>query len=316
MIATNRWVLLYKREVSVAGAYVLLLLILAVRAPRFFESGELRDIFVSSAPTLVAAVGMSLVVLCRQIDISIGAQLAVCCITAGWLSRAGWPMPIAALVTLAVGALMGAVNGALVALLNIPSIIATLATWVVLRDARKWWNRGETIRGLGGDFQWFGLGQTGGQWALVIAAAILFVISAWGMRYLAAGRAVYAVGSDREAARLAGVRPRLVTFMVFVVMGILTAVAALLMAVRLPHIDPKTGEGGFELQVIAAVVVGGIAISGGRGTLIGTLIGVALLGTIRSALVFLGAEAYWDNAIRGGIILAAVASDAFYRKGE
>src|SRR5688572_11635880 len=172
------------------------------------------------------------------------------------------------------------------------------------------------MRGVGPDFRWFGVGRAGGQWALVIVAAVVFVLFAWGMRYLAAGRAVYAVGSDFEAARLAGVRPRRVTIAVFVVMGALTAAAALLTAVRLPHIDPKTGEGGFELAVIAAVVVGGTAISGGRGTLVGSLIGVALLGTIRSALVFLGAEAHWDKAIQGAIILAAVASDAVYRRAE
>ena len=306
----------YKRELSVAAAYVLLLLILAIRAPRFFGSGEFADIFVASAPTLVAAVGMSLVILCRQIDISIGSQLAVCCITAGWLSREGWPMPLAAAATLGAGAAMGAFNGLLVAVLNIPSIVATLATLVILREAKRWLNGGEMIKGLGQDFQWFGLGQVGGQWALVVMAGVVFVLFAWAMRYLAAGRAVYAVGSDHEAARLAGVRPRRVTFAVFVVMGVLTAAAALLTAVRLPHVDPKTGEGGFELAVIAAVVVGGTAISGGRGTLIGSLIGVALLGTIRSALVFLGAEAHWDKAIQGAIILAAVASDAFYRRAE
>jgi rhamnose transport system permease protein len=316
MIARNAWVLRYKRELSVAGAYVLMLVILAVRAPRFFGSGEFGDILVASAPMLVAAVGMSLVILCRQIDISIGSQLAICCIVAGWLSQRGWPMPLVALATLQVGALMGAVNGLLVAFLNIPSIVATLATLVILREAKRWLNRGVMIKGLGDDFQWFGLGQTGGQWAIVVIAGIVFVVFALAMRYLAAGRAIYAVGSDQEAARLAGVRPRRVTFAVFVVMGMLTALAALLTAVRLPHVDPKTGEGGFELAVIAAVVVGGIAISGGRGTLIGSLIGVALLGTIRSALVFLGAEAYWDKAIQGAIILAAVASDAFYRRSE
>ena len=313
--AAGTWLVRYKRELWVAAAYVLLLLVLAVRTPRFF-SREFGDVLVASAPTLVAAVGMSLVILCRQIDISVGSQLAVCCITAGWLSREGWPMPAAAAATLGVGALMGAFNGLLVAVLNIPSIVATLATLVILREGKRWLNQGEMIKGLGADFQWFGLGQEVGQWALVMVAAVVFLLFAWGMRYLAAGRAVYAVGSDYEAARLAGVRPRRVTFAVFVVMGALTAVAALLTAVRLPHIDPKTGEGGFELAVIAAVVVGGVAISGGRGTLIGTLVGVALLGTIRSALVFLGAEAHWDKAIQGGIILAAVASDAFYRRTE
>ena len=312
----------YKRELAVAAAYVLLLLILAVRAPRFFAGSEFADILVASAPVLVTAVGMTLVILCRQIDISVGAQLGVCCIVAGWLSQKGLAMPLVALGTIIVGIALGMVNGLLVAVLNIPSIVATLAMLVILRDGRRWRNRGEMVTGLGPDFQWFGMDQSGGQWAIVIIAIVTFMAFAWAMRYLAAGRAVYAVGSDYEAARLAGLRPRHVTFGVFTLMGALAAVAALLTAVRLPHIDPKTGEGGFELQVIAAVVVGGVAISGGRGTLIGTLIGVALLGTIRSALVFLGASAqahwvpYWEKAIQGAIILVAVASDAFYRRAR
>lgn len=305
----------YQRELSVAAAYVLLLAVLAARSPRFFASGEMKDVFVSAAPTLVAAVGMALVILARQIDISIGAQLSVCCITAGVLSAMKLPMPLVAAGTILLGLLMGMVNGLLVAFVNIPSIVATLATWVILLQTKKWWNQGEMIKGVGPDFQWFGLGQTAGQWAVVGVAALVFVLFALGVRYVAAGRAVYAVGSDAEAARLAGVRPRRVTFSVFAVMGALTAVAALLAAVRLPHVDPKTGEGGFELQVIAAVVVGGVAISGGRGTLLGVLVGVCLLGTVRSALVFLGSQPYWEKAIQGTIILLAVASDALSRRG-
>ncbi|HEX4793668.1 MAG TPA: ABC transporter permease [Humisphaera sp.] len=306
----------YLREISVAGAYALLLLVLALRAPRFFHTGEFSDVAISNAPILVATVGMTLVILCRQIDISIGSQLSICCIVAGLLSRAGWPIALVGFGTALCGLLMGAINGALVAYLEIPSIVATLATLVIWREAKRWWSQGAMIKDLRPDFQWFGLGQVGGQKALIVVASIVFVVFAIALRYLAAGRAVYAVGSDREAARLAGIRPRRVTFAVFALMGLLTAVAALLTAVRLPHIDPKTGEDGLELQVIAAVVVGGVAISGGRGTLLGSLVGVALLGTLGPALVFLGMEAYWDKAIRGAIILLAVASDVFYRRAE
>lgn len=306
----------YVREISVALAYGLLLVILLIRAPRFFSTGEFKDVLVGYAPVLVAAVGMTLVILSRQIDISIGSQLSICCIAAGVMSREGWPMPLVALATMGVGLVMGMINGALVAFMRIPSIVATLATLVIWREGKRWWNQGEIINDLRGDFQWFGLSQTGGQWALVVVAGVIFIGFALALRYAAAGRAVYAVGSDQEAARLAGIRPRRVTFSVFALMGVLAAIAALLTAVRLPHVDPKTGEGGFELQVIAAVVVGGVAVSGGRGTLLGSLIGVALLGTIRSSLVFLGAEAYWDKAIQGAIILVAVASDALYRRAE
>ena len=136
-----------------------------------------------------------------------------------------------------------------------------------------------------------------------------------GLSNLAAGRSIYATGSDAEAARLAGIRPRKVVFGVFVAMGALAGLAALLNAVRFGDVDPSSGTG-LELQVIAAVAVGGTAVSGGRGTLAGTLVGVALLSTIGPALVFLHAEAQWEKAIQGVIILLAVASDALYRGGE
>ena len=163
-------------------------------------------------------------------------------------------------------------------------------------------------------FQWFGASQRTGQWAILLIALAVFALFAWGMRWVAAGRAVYAVGSDQEAARLAGVRAKRVVFAVFVTMGVLAALAAILNAVRFAIVYPNYGEG-LELKVIAAVVVGGTAISGGRGTLFGTLIGVALLATVAPALVFLNAQPQWERAIQGGIILAAVASDGLRRRG-
>ncbi|HYV38863.1 MAG TPA: ABC transporter permease [Gemmataceae bacterium] len=305
----------YQRECSVALTYLILLLILAIATPSFYEGNEFRAILVSSAPILVAAVGMTLVILARQIDISIGSQFSVCAVTAGLLARAGVPMPLVALGTLLTGAALGALNGALVAGLELPSIVVTLATLVILRQGLRWGREGELVRDLPADFQWFGLGQGAGQWLVVVLALVIFIAFAWGLRHLAAGRAIYATGSDPQAAWLTGIRPRRVVFSVFLVMGALTGLAALLSAVRFPQVDPKNGEG-LELQVIAAVVVGGVAVSGGRGTLVGPLLGVALLGTIRSALVFLDAELkwgvgpHWEKAIQGGIILVAVASDA------
>ncbi len=150
---------------------------------------------------------------------------------------------------------------------------------------------------------------------VVIAAAVLFAGFALAMRFLAAGRAVYAVGSDREAARLAAIRPTHVVFGVFVLMGCLCGLAALLNGVQFALVYPNAGEG-LELTVIAAVVVGGTAISGGRGTLAGTFIGVALLTAIPTALVFFGAKSQWARAIQGAIILLAVASDALARRAD
>jgi rhamnose transport system permease protein len=224
-------------------------------------------------------------------------------------------MVLVGLGTLVAGGGLGAVNGTLVAGLGLPSIVATLATMEIGRQSLRYLREGEFVHDLPPGFQWFGAGQSAGQWLVVAIAMAVFAAFAWGLRNLAAGRAVYATGSDPEAARLAGIRPRRVIFRVFVAMGALTGLAALLSDIRLPDVDPNAGAG-LELQVIAAVVVGGVAISGGRGTLPGALIGVALLGSIRPALFFLGTKPEWERAIQGLIILLAVASDALYRKGR
>jgi rhamnose transport system permease protein len=305
----------YRRELSVAAAYLLLLVFLAVAAPRFFLPEALRALVVRNASVLVAAVGMTLVILCRQIDISVGSQFSICGVVAGLLAKAGLPIPLVTLGTLVTGAALGAVNGALVAGFGLPSIVVTLATLVIGRESLRYVREGEFVRDLPASFQWFGLGQALGQWAVVVVALVALLAFAWGLRDLAAGRAVYATGSDTEAARLAGIRPRRVVFNTFVTMGALAGLAALLNAVRFADVDPNSGSG-LELQVIAAAVVGGTAISGGRGTLIGTLVGVALLGSIGPALVFLGTQPQWEKAIQGLIILLAVASDAFYREGN
>ncbi len=305
----------FQREISVAIAFALMLVVLALRAPGIFGRGPLRDLAVLCAPVLIAAVGMTLVILARQIDISIGSQVSICAVVAGLVAKSGVPMPLTALATMLAGGALGAVNGVLVAGLGLPSIVVTLATLVIYRESLRWAREGEFVRRLPGDFQWFGLGQAAGQWLVVASALVVFAVFAWGLRYLAAGRAVYATGSDPEAARLAGIRPRRVVFAVFVVMGALAGLAALLNAVRFPVIEPTSGAG-LELQAIAAAVVGGVAISGGRGTLAGTLIGVVLLGSISPALVFLHTDPQWEKAIQGLIILAAVASDGLRWQGN
>lgn len=303
----------HRRELSVLLAYIVLLLVLAVAAPRFFRADPIRALLVSNASVLVAAVGMTMVILCRQIDISIGSLFSVCGVTAGLLAKMGLPMPLVGLGTLAAGCLLGAINGLLVAGLRLPSIVATLATMVVWRESLRYAREGQFVRDLPPAFQWFGLGQAMGQTAVVVIAAAVFVVFAWWLRSVASGRAVLAVGSDPEAARLAGIPPRLVVLGVFTLMGLLAGLAALLNAVRFADVDPGSG-GGLELQVIAAVVVGGTAVTGGRGSLVGTLIGVALLGSIGPALVFLDAKPQWEKAVQGLIILAAVATDAFERR--
>ncbi len=203
------------------------------------------------------------------------------------------------------GAVFGAVNGFLVARVKIPSIVVTLATMIVLRDALRWITEGRWVRDLPQRFQWLGLGQTRGAVALALIAVSIFAMFAWALRNLVAGRHLYATGSNLEGARLVGIRTEGIVFSAFVLAGALTGVAAVLNAMRFAEVQGNAGAG-LELKAIAAVVVGGVAITGGRGKLWGTLGGVALLGVIGTALAFLGVNSAWERAIQGTIILTAV----------
>ena len=298
----------YFREWSVAGALGLLLLVLAIRAPDFFRRAQLLSTLSTTVPVLIAAAGIAGVIICRQIDISIGSQFAVCSVLLGLLVKNQVALPLAAGISVLAGAAFGACNGFLVAILGLPSIVVTLATMVTWREGLRWWREGAFVQDLPESFQWFGLGQARGQGLILLTAALVFVLFALALKHLSAGRFVYAVGSDAEAARLAGIPARGITLGAFVLLGALTGLAALLNAVRFTDVDPKTGTG-LELQAIAAAVVGGISISGGRGNLYGVFAGVLLLACIAPALVFLRLPPQWEKALQGAIILLAVAAD-------
>jgi rhamnose transport system permease protein len=296
----NRWI----RELSVLGVLALLLAALAWRAPAFFQLQPLLSLLAREAPSLVVACGVAMVVLVRQIDISVGSQFSVCSVFAGLLAAAGWPLAAVVPVAVLAGGSLGLVNGLLVAWLGLPSIVVTLATLVALRQGLNLVRQGEFVN-LPERIQWLGLPQAQGQWLLITAAVALLALLAWGLRHLAVGRWIYAVGSDAEAARLAGIRPRVVTLATFVLVGALTGIAAVMNVVQSPQVQPLTGSG-LELKAIAAAVVGGVAISGGRGSLWGVLAGLLLLACISPAMVHLHIDAYWEKAIQGLIILAAV----------
>ena len=295
------------RELSVAGALLLVLVALAILAPGFYQPQPLLSLATREAPTLVVACGMALVIIGRQIDISVGSQFAVCSVTAGILAAQNWPTLLVAVAAILLGALLGAINGALVAGLRLPSIVVTLATMVTWREALRWQRQGAFVN-LPDRLQWFGLSQSAGQWLLVGLAVLVLIVIALVMRHVAAGRFVYAVGTDAEAARLAGIRPQRVTFNTFALLGALTGLAAMMNVAQSPQVDPKSGTG-LELKAIAAVVVGGVAISGGRGSLWGVFSGLLLLACVAPALTHLHVEAYWEKAIQGAIILLAVVAD-------
>ena len=298
-----------RREISIAIVIALLGVVLAAIAPGYFARENLSDLFLGNMPVLIVAIGTTLVILTGHIDISVGSVFAICGVVAGVTAKTTGSVAIAALAVCAAGAALGALNGSLVGVLRMPSIVVTLATMVALRDGLRWWTQGAWVQDLPPGFQWFGLPQAA--YPLVACSVVVALqgATAWVMRSVAAGRAVYATGSNEHAARLAGLDTARVTAGVFVVAGALTGLAALLNSVRFNQIPSNAGLG-LEMKVIAAAVVGGAAIRGGEGTLTGTLLGVVLLGAIGPALTFLGVSAYWERALQGAIILAAVAIDA------
>ncbi len=210
------------------------------------------------------------------------------------------------MVACVVGALLGALNGALIAYLQIPSIVVTLATMVALRDGLRWWTQGAWIRGLPQHFQWFGQSQGVFTFLCLAVTSLIVAFAAIGLRHLRMGRAIIATGSNKAAAHMIGIDTKRIIFGVFALTGALTGLAAVLNSVRFNQVPSNSGLG-LELKVIAAVAVGGASITGGSATIMGTVLGVVLLGCIGSALTFLGINAYWEKAIQGAIILIAVA---------
>jgi rhamnose transport system permease protein len=298
----------HTREASVAVALFSMLLVLAVFTPAFYQPVPLLSLLAREAPALVVTCGIVLIIVARQIDISVGSQFALCSVCAGLLMEAHWPLPAVILGAVAIGVFVGAINGALVGCLKLPSIVVTLAMMVTLREGLGWQREGQFIN-LPPHSQWFGLNQTQGQLAILAIATLCLTVVAICVRHVAIGRHIYAIGTNAEAARLAGLRPRLITAGLFALLGGLCAVAALLNAVQSPQVDPKAGTG-LELKVIAASVVGGVAISGGKGNVWGAALGLALLACVGPALIHFHLEAYWERALQGVLILLAVMADS------
>lgn len=298
----------HKREIGVLLTIVALMAVLSLRTNGYFSHANLIDLFLENLPVMIIAIGMTLVILTGEIDISVGSAFAVSSVVTGVCATSGLPVSVSGLLGCLVGALCGVLNGWLVAYVRIPSIVVTLATMVALRDGLRWKTQGSWVGDLPGRFQWFGLSQP--QFTALAAASVSLLIAAaaLGLRYLHAGRSITATGSNGEAARIAGINTRRVVFSVFTLTGFLTGLAAVFNSMRFNQIPSNSGLG-LELKVIAAVAVGGATITGGYATIAGTVLGVTLLGCVGSALTFLGISAYWEKAIQGAIILIAVAID-------
>jgi rhamnose transport system permease protein len=305
----------HQKQIGVLLANVALMATLGLRTHGFFTAENFTDLFLSIMPVMIVSIGMTLIILTGHIDISVGSVFAVCSIVMGTCAAAGVPLLVSGLIACLLGAFLGGLNGVFSSYLRIPSIVVTLATMVILRDALRWKTQGAWVSNLPERFQWFGVSPA--IYNLMCAALVVMLIAAasYGLRYLRAGRIIFATGSNEQAAAMTGINTNLVIFSVFTITGLLTGFASALNAVRFNQIPVNLGLG-LEMKVIAAVAVGGAEITGGSVSIAGTVLGVILLGCISSALTFLQINAYWEKAIQGAIILIAVASGAIqhYRR--
>jgi len=299
----------HRREVTIGVTILALAAILRIAAPGYFTRENFIDLFLANLPVVIIALGMTVVILAGEIDISVGSVFAVCGVVAGMAAKLHLPLVLVLAASCATGLLFGAINGLLVGYAHIPSIVVTLAMMIASRDALRWVTQGAWVQGLPANFQWLGFSQ--GLYPLIAGsiAASLAAAFAWALRYTPWARAVYLTGSDADAARLVGVNTSRVKLAVLACSGVLTGLAALLNSVRFDQIPTNAGLG-LEMRVIAAVIIGGTSITGGRGTILGTLLGVVLMGAVGPGLTFLGVSAYWERAIQGAIILTAVLIDA------
>lgn len=298
----------YGREMSV-GVFLLLLTAYFGTTPGFLQANNLRDILINAAPLVIAACGMTIVIIAGMIDISAGSALAVCAVIAGLTAKSGAPLVAVIAFPMLAGALIGIVNGWLVAYARIPAIIATLGMMSVLRGGIIWWTRGEWIGNLPPSFAAVGREEALGIPMPVILAGAVTLFTALLLARTPLGRHIYAVGGNALAASRMGIPVRRVLWLVFAIHGALLGLSAVVYASRFSVIQSNAGVG-FELLAITAAVVGGVNIFGGQGTVWGSATAGLLLQIISTGLIFRRVSEYWAPAVQGALVLLAVVADA------
>ncbi|OZG74171.1 ribose ABC transporter permease [Hahella sp. CCB-MM4] len=285
--------------------FVVIFIAMAFVNDNFLTSTNLSNVARQVSINAIIAVGMTCAILTGGIDLSVGPVMALSGTVAAGLMVAGFPPEVAILGGLLVGALFGAGNGAFVAYAKMPPIIVTLATMGIARGLALIYTGGYPISGLPQGFSILGRGEFLGIQLPILVMLVVYILAFVLLNHTAIGRYIYAIGGNEEAARLSGIRVSRYKVLVYTISGLTAALAGIVLTSRLMSGQPNSGIG-FELDAIAAVVLGGTAIAGGRGAIIGTLIGAMMLGVLNNGLNLMGVSPYVQNIIKGGIILLAI----------
>ena len=285
-----------------------LCLTLWVATPHFLTVSNLLNVLEQTAINAIVAVGMTFVIISGGIDLSVGSVLAVSGIALGSALEAGAAVPVAIALALAVGLGCGLVNGVLVTFGRLPPFIATLGMMSVARGAALMLAEGRPISGFDDGFRMLATGRVLMMPAPVIIAGLIYAVAHFVLGHTVFGRATYAIGGNEEAARLSGVHVRYHKTAIYGVAGLMSAAAAVILTARLNSAQPTAGTM-YELDAIAATVIGGTSLLGGEGTIMGALIGALIMGVLRNGLNLLNVSSFFQQVVIGVVIIGAVLVD-------
>jgi ribose/xylose/arabinose/galactoside ABC-type transport system permease subunit len=286
-------------------SFLLLIVALSLLSERFLTSANLINILRQATINGIISVGMTLVILTGGIDLSVGSVLALSVTIGASLMKQGQPVGVAVLAALAIGTLLGMVNGLMISRARIPPFIATLGMLTVARGLTLMYTQGQPITGLPASFRWIGTGVVGGMPVPIILTLLVFAAGWVFLSRTKYGAQIYLMGDNPTAARLAGVPTARMTVLVYAISGFCAALAGLVLVARLDSAQPIIGQG-YEFNAIAAVVVGGTSFAGGEGGLGGTLLGTLLIETLNNGLNLLNVSPLWEQVVKGVVIALAL----------
>ncbi|MFE5405924.1 ABC transporter permease [Streptomyces sp. NPDC056580] len=298
------------RELAILAVFLVMIAVTQAGNSEFLSEQGIKDLLLNATILVLVATGQSLVVITRSVDLSVGSVLGISAFAAGTCLHGGGSPAVALLLAVLLGVGFGLLNGALVSLGQVPALVVTLGTLYIIRGIDSIWvgSRQITAADLPGGFVDFGSGGLSAvPWLALIALAVL-IATAYYLKHFGSGRELYALGSNPEAARLAGIPVRRRILTAYTVCGALAGLAGALYLARFGNVDSGTGNG-YELTVVSAVVVGGVAFTGGAGSVYGAALGALLLTSVNSVLPALGVSSVWVLAINGVLLLLAIAVD-------
>jgi len=305
----NRVVKEYKTELAMLLIFVVFFVMMSFASPYFLTKQNVMNVMSQVASTSMLAIGMTIVIITGGIDLSVGANLGLSGMIGCMVLMNTQNVFLGVLVILLVSMAIGAVNGFFIGYLEMPAFIVTLGVLQICRSLDYVISNANTASKFPEVYSFIGKGKIGGSFPFyIIFIFLMFGIFIWVLTKTKFGRFLYAIGSNAEASRLSGINVKFNTMMAYVISGLMCGLAAWIMTSRLMACDPTYGDGN-EMDAIAAAVIGGTSMSGGKGTLWGTIVGVFLVGFLRNALNILGINPYWQGSAIGAVIIIAVLAE-------